>query len=238
LTVVRLGHVYGAGQWVSRAVLDFAAGGQGLPFDGALPSNAIHVSNVAAAMRSIITENQSGTMNLTDPGNSSWRQVFDWTTSAASLAPVGVQPPEDAERHRAFYRRQARTPLTLRAAKEATGWMKSLPMSFIAGVPSTKHLGVRLLCFVASSKFEKRVLAEFSRRLAASQQPHDVRPREYLFCDGAPGPSVRYGSEVRQQDVEALALWAKNLASARAILHWGDDEPALPRNEVTGAASA
>src|SRR5207244_6874113 len=55
--VLRMGHVYGAGQWLSRFVLAaLHEPDRRLPFAGRLPANAIHVENVAAAIIQLLTD--------------------------------------------------------------------------------------------------------------------------------------------------------------------------------------
>ena len=76
--IIRLGHVFGPHQWLSKSVLQLATnGGFQLPFDGNCPSNAIHVNELADALTSLVTAPiSSGTYNLAATPQQTWRQIF------------------------------------------------------------------------------------------------------------------------------------------------------------------
>src|ERR1051326_8290351 len=112
IVVLRMGHVYGAGQWVSRQVLETARDPRRrLPFDGQRASNAVHVHNVAAAIRTLIVDwARPGTYNLCDSPPATWRQVFDWNTNAVGMTPVPGMDPDESARWLAYYRRVTAMP--------------------------------------------------------------------------------------------------------------------------------
>jgi nucleoside-diphosphate-sugar epimerase len=87
---IRLGHVYGYGQWLSRYILESAKNGRlVLPKDGALFSNSIHVEDIASAITALIEDQpKSGIYNLTSDPQLTWRSLVDWHTEAVGLSRV------------------------------------------------------------------------------------------------------------------------------------------------------
>ena len=97
--ILRLGHVYGAGQWVSREIVEnIRREGFGLPFDGRTASNTIWVRHAARTVcRLLEGGTPSGIYDLTDTPNQSWRQLYDLHTAALGLPPVPSLPDDVAE---------------------------------------------------------------------------------------------------------------------------------------------
>ena len=77
--IVRMGHVYGPSQWVSRDVLERIGDPSfALPFGGEIPSNAVSIRTVIAAVRSMLKQEQpAGVRNLVDSPQTTWRAVYD-----------------------------------------------------------------------------------------------------------------------------------------------------------------
>lgn len=216
--ILRMGHVYGAEQWVSRYVLDRAGTSFRLPFDGALPSNAVHVANVASAVRTLVhDEGAEGTFNLFDPGQSTWRQVFDWNTRAFGVAAVPSLDREMSERLRSAYATKAGTARPIAIAREVAGWAKGLPLSLAAASPTLRDLALSTLSTLQSPRIEQRVLDVYGeasvRRIT---EPLPIK-ETWLLSEGAPGRTVDYPAEVSEADAAAVASWYRKVASPDAL---------------------
>jgi len=227
--VLRLGHVYGAGQWLSRFVLDAARDPRfRLPCDGRLPSNAVHVRNVGAALRGLILEwPQAGTYNLFDAPATTWRHVFDWNTNAVGVLPVAAMGDEESEWVAAHYRRQATRPLGARLASEVGSWVRTLPGSFISACPAAKTLGILTLAALRQEWLERRLLKRHKVRAAKVGAAAAVIPvlDSWLLSEGAPGPQLAYRGEIDVDDATAVAAWYRRYAEPDSILNW--DAPSL-----------
>jgi len=222
LLIVRLGHVYGAGQSLSSVVLCVLSEANAtLPFDGALPSNAVHIQNASEAIeQAVINPPEPGTYNLVDKPNSTWRNIFDWHTQALELSNMPAMRNADSERWKALYRKESATPLWLRAVRDVPPWFRSLPGSFVANSPRSKQFGISLLARYNLQSLERRALLAMSRRAGQDIAGGALDPNPALFCDGAPGPQLEYKSAVRQKDSELLANWHRRSTDPDSILHW------------------
>jgi nucleoside-diphosphate-sugar epimerase len=219
LFVLRLGHVYGPGQWVSRFVFDSLRDPSfGLPFDGALPSNAVHVRNVAAATLSLVRGPAArGTFNLFDTPRSTWRRVFDSHTSALGAPPARSLDNESSERSRTHHRRIAATPHPIQIARDTGRWARTLPISLLRASPSLWEVGLSVLGVLQSRSLEDRALQYFAAASVPAQRAQLVE-KPWLVCDGAPGPDVAYGSELTAADARALAAWHTAYSSPDALV--------------------
>lgn len=221
ITIVRLGHVYGAGQWLSRFALQAASGANWrLPFDGRSPSNAVHVRNIVSAIRTLILEGpDSGTFNLFDPDQSSWREVFDWNTDAIGSDPVAPLDEALSLERRAHHMRRIGTALPLRVVKEVGPWMRSLPSSYFAAAPSAKMAGAILIAKLKSERFERVVMKLWNSSFVEISEDWEERYPPYLFSDEAPGPMLSYPPERRTEDQDAVRQWWSKM-SPEAIQSW------------------
>lgn len=228
--VLRLGHVYGTGQWLSRFVLDAACDPRfQLPFGGRLPSNSVHVRNVSAAIRRLILDwSQPGTYNLFDAPATTWRQVFDWNTNAVGALCVPSMGEEESKRVAAYHRRQAAIPLGVRLASEITSWLRTLPGSFISACPTVKTLGILTLASLRLEGLERRVLKRYKRMSARADGRAAAMPAldSWLLSDGAPGAPLLYrGGEIEIDDATAVADWRARYAEPDALLNWDAPGP-------------
>jgi len=232
--VLRLGHVYGAGQWLSRFVLEAARDPQfRLPFDGRLPSGAVHVRNVGAAIRRLILDwPQPGTYNLFDAPVTTWRQVFDWNAQAVGVSRVPALSDEESERVAAYCRRQAATPLGVRLASEITSWIRTLPGSFIAACPAVKTLGIVTLATLRYEGLERRLLKRYKVMAARAGGGAAAVPAldSWLLSEGASGAQLSYRGEIDIHDATAVAAWHQRYAEPDSILNW--DAPSLGVSQV------
>ncbi len=231
VVVLRMGHVYGAEQWVSRFVFDqVERPGWRLPFDGRGASNAIHVKNVAAAVRTLVLGTGGGTFNLFDSPQSTWRQVFDWNTSAIGAAPVPGLDDAESERVRAHFSRIARAP-ALQLAREVAAWGKSLPLSLAASSQQVRNCVLSLMSTLQSPRLEARVYKRYiGGHLAARPAPLAVE-QPWALSREAPGPCVDYSPELTAEDARAVARWHDGYSSPDALAPF----PAQ-RRDVAGAA--
>ena len=227
--VLRLGHVYGAGQWLSRFVLDATREPRfRLPFDGRLPSNAIHVKNVSAAIRSLILDwPRPGTYNLFDAPASTWRHVFDWNTNAVSASRVPAMGDAESERLAAYHRGQAARSLATHVASEIAAWTRTLPGSFIAACPAVKTLGIVTLATLRQEWLERHILKRYKVMAARASAGTAAMPAldSWLLSEGAPGAQLPYRGEVDIEDAAAVAGWHTRYAEPDALLNW--DAPSL-----------
>lgn len=215
---VRLGHVYGVGQWVSRQVIELSGQPQWrLPFGGRYPSNAVHVRNVAAAVRSLIFEVRPGkTLNLVDSPASTWRDVFDWTTDAVGHTPVPAMDESESARWRHHHRREASRSVWRKAGEEAIRWARGLPAGFIMACPSVRGAGAALLDSLNLPGVASRAQMRVNRlRFGAVESVEP--PASHLFSDPVPGPVVPYEGERCAADESALARWYRDLTDPDSL---------------------
>ena len=234
--ILRLGHVYGAGQWVSRFVLEAASTAEWrLPFDGRLNSNAVHVRNAAEAVRAAILSGPvSGTFNLVDPGQSTWREIFDWTTDTVGAARVPGLDEENSDVLCSAHRKVAQTSLPIRALGEGLLWMRGLPASFFSEVPASKALGSILLARLKSDRFESIVLKKWNSSFAAVSDAETSYPG-YLCSAEAPGPVFRYSAARGDSDQRALRSWYEKMRGPDAILSWAGEHSSGRGSEQVAA---
>ncbi len=183
-TVIRLGHVYGDGVARSREIVELSRDPAfRLPFDGHLPSNAIHVDRVGAALVALLSESpRDGVFSLAEP--SSWRDVFDWHTGCLGLPPAAGMADDESVR--------LRRALTPSLAREAVAWVTGLPVKSLVRSPATFDLALQAL--VRTPDVITRRLSDFNRRAGARAQIARAEtagtreiPALYLSA-GMPGP--------------------------------------------------
>jgi nucleoside-diphosphate-sugar epimerase len=220
--VVRVGHVYGAGQWLSRAVLSMLSDDKrNLPFDGHLASNAVHVNNVAAGIEQLAWHwLKPGVYNLFDQPDSTWRAIFDWHSRTLGLDPITSSEEADSEHWRNYYRRRSTSPLVVRAVRDFHQWTRALPRSFLNECFWAKQFGISLLARFQLKTLERRALLAQSRASLPVEISDRITPEPYLFCDAAPGPRLHYDWAVSEDDARAMANWYRRYSSPDSILDW------------------
>jgi nucleoside-diphosphate-sugar epimerase len=241
--VLRLGHVYGERQWVSRYVFDFVAAGLRLPLDGQLPSNAIHVHNVAAAIRRLTFDAvEPGTYNLIDQPGSTWREVFDWNTVAAGLDRVLAMEPAEADELLERHRGLAATPLPSRAASEVRTWLRSLPHALLTASPSLKAAGAIALATLKLERLEKLVSMKYSVEFAQAAKQKVKTPEipklGKLLSDAMPGPNLSYPAARDDEDARRVAVWHRRYSSPDAVVAEAAALPAIAAHGERAAASS
>ena len=210
-TVVRLGHVYGAGIARSREIIEFARDPRfRLPFGGRLPSNAVHEDTVGASIVALMRAGaRDGVVGLAESGRT-WRDIFDWHTSGLGLPPV--EPMSDEE---SSARREAMRGASI--PREAAAWLRELPIKALVRSPATFDLALRVLVKTPDG-MTKRV-SDVNRRLGARAQVAQAAARDsapivppLYFSAGMPGPlcdvpppAAGLGSEM--QRARELQAW-------------------------------
>lgn len=185
-SVLRLGHVYGAGIARSREIIEFARDPRfRLPYGGRFPSDAIHMDRVASAVLALIGKDESSEVySLAEP-RSTWRDVFDWHTESLGFPPVAAMSDADSDKGRAAYARRS-------LLRDVSGWVRTLPIRQLVRTPSMLDLALRVLVR-APSTVTKRV-TDAHRRVAVRDQVavalglrSELLPPVY-YSAGMPGP--------------------------------------------------
>src|SRR2546428_734510 len=121
-SVLRLGHVYGAGITRSREIIEFARNPHfRLPYGGRFPSNAIHMDRAASAVLALVgTDRSNQVYNLAEE-RSTWLDVFDWHTRSLGLPPVAAMSDAASDEGRDAYARRS-------LLRDVSGWLRALPI--------------------------------------------------------------------------------------------------------------
>jgi nucleoside-diphosphate-sugar epimerase len=182
-TVLRLGHVYGAGIARSREIVDLARDPQfRLPFGGQLASNAIHQDALGAAVLALMTDGPRHPIYGAAESTHTWRDVFDWHTGCLGLPPVLPMTDADSAAQRSAWADRS-------VIHESFAWLRRLPIKSLLRSPATFDLALRVLTNTPDS-ITRRV-TDFNRRTGASAHiAHaDASPLPPVYLStGMPGP--------------------------------------------------
>ena len=217
LVVLRMGHVYGAQQWLSRYIFDeLKGGGWRLPFGGRTTSNAIHVKNVASAVRTLALGRQVGTFNLFDWPQSTWREVCDWNTSAIGAPRIPDLDEAASEVLREHFARISRAPAQ-QLVREIAAWGKSLPLALASSSQQVRFVVMTLMASLQSPTLEAHAVKRFFGGHAAGRARQGIVEAPWIFSQPAPGPCVDYTREVTADDSRAVAEWHEGYSSPDAL---------------------
>ncbi len=245
-TVLRLGHVYGAGIWRSREIIELTRDpGFRLPFDGRYPSNAIHVDRLALSILSLLgAPPERETLSFAEKDNT-WRDVFDWHARAAGLSPVRGMSDSDSESARAVWAKAS-------VRRDVMNWVRGLPVKRLVRSPALFDLALRILSKTPDgitrrvTDTNRRVGARGAVMGALGGQRQPILPL-YLsagmpgpFLDLAPIPASGPGSEaVRSRE---LREWVRGWSSPKLGHASSHANPASrvasERAEVAGGTAA
>jgi nucleoside-diphosphate-sugar epimerase len=227
--VLRLGHVYGPSLLWSRRILGLARDRRfKLPFDGGLSSNAVRIDRINEALAALLeSDSAAGVFNLTDEPNRSWREVFDWHTSACSLPAVAGLGEAESRELRAHYMGLKRTGLA-RASGEIAGALFGAAGQMAGASQLLKTAGRAVLGWVPARAEQmlrgKHLASIVARDLAAVTGPGLWEPSlAILFSDPAPGPGLPNAAQAAtgrpsDQDLrEKLARWYAQWSSPDAL---------------------
>lgn len=195
LLVLRLGHVYGPGQALSRDILQALHERRWpLPFGGRLHSNAIHIESLARALGRL-AEAPPGApvLNAVDAPQRSWGELYGLHAAAAALPEPLPMPEDESDGRRREFRRRSRAPLPLRLLRELGGWARGLPAASAVDLPAVRQTVESLLLALPAGVegFVDRRYALFSARrsLDDSRLPSPLPPPWY-YSDAVPGPGA------------------------------------------------
>ncbi|HJU72550.1 MAG TPA: NAD(P)-dependent oxidoreductase [Gemmatimonadaceae bacterium] len=218
-TVLRLGHVYGAGIGRSREIIELSRDpGFRLPFDGRNPSNAIHVDRLALSIIALLDAAPGrDTYSFAEKANT-WRDIFDWHARAIGIAPVPAMSDADSEKVHALWARASVT-------RDIGNWVRGLPIKRLVRSPALFDLALRILSKTPEG-VTKRV-TDMNRRIGARGTVasslgsyNKLIPALYVsagmpgpFLDLAPIPATGSGSESERS--AELRAWYLGWSSPR-----------------------
>jgi len=237
--IVRLGHVYGPSQWVSRDVLERVRDPSfALPFGGDNPSNAVSIEAVIAAVRYMLNGDQpSGIRNLVDSPQSTWRTLYDLHTDLLARPPVGSLSETESQALRDRHYAAARQPLRA-VARGIFSAFSSANLVALAQIEAFRHIvhGPLLLLpgFVGAAV--NRAYVRRKVRSALGQKIFPGTPPPGLMCAPAiPGPGFPTVDSRKATSAmsEELRAWLRGLWSYRwdpASLDLVSNEAAAPQS--------
>jgi len=215
-TMLRLGHVYGAGIGRSREIIELSRDpGFRLPYDGRFPSNAIHVDTLAESILALLGSDPQREAYSFAEKASTWRKMFDWHTQALGLAPVRGLSQEESDRMRDVYARAS-------VPREVASWMRGLPIKRLVRSPAMFDMALRILVRTPTAITTR--VTSINRRVGARGDVGSALggsrlalPPLYLsagmpgpFLDLAPAPASGPASEAerRRELQEWYHLWS------------------------------
>lgn len=220
VAIVRVGHVYGAHQPMSRFILhaleqpEFA-----LPDDGGLASNCVSRPRLVAALLSHLEGGRAGTYDLVDDPQSSWRRIFDLHSEAAGLRRARSLDAARSEKAR----RSALSGADDSWKSVLTDFSRSFNPAGLASLSRAPSIRARLdsLLAAAPAPIEAWLRSRHARAAVAGQLralPDDFAPLpEWLFHSPAPGvpmPGSPAGADFERELVE-LRAWSARLRDPR-----------------------
>jgi nucleoside-diphosphate-sugar epimerase len=189
--LIRLGHVYGNEQWLSRMIIGSISDNKfKLPFDGSMLSNALHVDEVAQGLIHLLLEDrESGVINLASHPQKTWRHIFDWHSEVCGLPAVKmIDHDRSAQYRNSFIAASRKRPLG-KGLVSFSGWLRSISPLALLDFPDVKVVG-SLMLDRFPGKIERRIKALSAIRMVKGQvsalkQESGANP---LFCcDAMPG---------------------------------------------------
>lgn len=218
---VRLGHVYGPSQWISRDVLErvrdpaFA-----LPFGGANPSNAVSIEAVVAAVRNLLRGNQpSGIGNLVDSPQSTWRTIYDLHTGLLARAPVGSLSDAESQALRDHCYAEAGHPVRIiaRSALSALGSANLVALAQLEAFRLFVHRPLLLLPGSVGAAVNRAYVRRKVRSALGQRASAPARLPGLMCAPAVPGPSFpTVGSlEATAAMSDELRTWLGGLWSNR-----------------------
>jgi len=190
--IVRLGHVYGPSQWVSRDVLERVRDPSfALPFGGDNPSNAVSIEAVVAAVRNMLGgDPPSGIRNLVDSPQSSWRTLFDLHTGLLARPPAASMPDSESRALRERYQAAATHPLrTIARSTLATlGSMNLVALAQLEAFRHSVHGPLLLLPGSVGAAVNRAYVRRKVRSALRQSMPSRAFPPGLMCAPAVPGP--------------------------------------------------
>lgn len=185
-TLLRLGHVYGAGIGRSREIVELARDPSfRLPFDGRFASNGIHVDRLSASIGALLAGDAARDTYSFAEKDSTWRNVFDWHTNCLGLPRVAAMAEADSERARAVWARAS-------IPREVAAWVRGLPVKRLVRAPAMFDLALRILVHTPTAITTR--VTSINRRVGARGEVAgtmngSTKPLAPLYLSaGMPGP--------------------------------------------------
>jgi len=222
-TIMRLGHVYGPGQSQSRDIIALLHNPAfRLPFDGARPSNAIHIDDATAVLTELVLNEIEGIYNLTAEPQQSWRELFDWHARVAELERAAPLDETESNTRRARLLRDAHRSKLTRAVADIRGWVRSLPYAQLSMLTAVRE-GLAHPLSALPRGVQARIKghsALMAVRAALSAMPASgIVTRPWHFSDEVPGPqlslpAVRTLKDWRERETHLRQWYAETLPMA------------------------
>lgn len=185
--ILRLGHVYGAETDRSREIIglinnqDFK-----LPFDGKIPSNAVHAERLASMTISLFDDGSlpAGIYNAAEE-QSTWRDVFNWHTQTLDLHPVKAMTQFQSEKKKAAI-------CSASFLGDIFNWLRSMPFLSLIKYPVVFDYISRIL-YLVPTKLTSHFAAIFKRldvkrQLGELNSTSQVNVSALYYSDAMPGP--------------------------------------------------
>ncbi len=234
--ILRLGHVYGPHQWLSRDVIDLAkSNGFNLPFDGDLPSNAIHVEELSSSLSWLAAADvASGVHNLAAVPQQTWRQVFDWHAKICGLPPVAALSDEDSRALRENYIKISQRSIITSCTAQTLDWLRSLPVQQLFGSGELRNLGSAVLgrmpLSVRNRVKSANALREVRRDIDALETS-TIEPAAWIYSDAMPGrylapPSATLTGESSRREAEILEWYRARSGPQWSLAASAEAQPA------------
>lgn len=212
LAVVRLGHVYGPGQGLSRQIFaDLEAGRALLPFDGKLPSNAVHIERLSDALPGLAGDDRIPVRNAVNAPQITWRELYDEHAHAGRLPPAGAMPDAGSRAMLETFRARMRRSIAGRFAADVASWLRRLPLKSLADAQGLRE-AMEGIMLSLPRQFEETVYVRY-QGFAARQRivsGGTVATPPWYLADAVPGPNLLVelssDDESRRRSAEAAAL--------------------------------
>lgn len=218
-TILRVGHVYGPELRWSEAIFDLIKTENfRLPFGGDIPSNGVWIANLIAGIQEVlIRQAPQGTVNLTDIPQMTWRDVFELHANACGSP--AVKPMSKLESKRRFMesKEKSQTGIGARLILETLTWLKHLPASYIASVPSFKAMAQVMIGNLNSEKLDAKLYATYSRHLFQGIEANSGPEISGVFLsEPVPGPCLSYQGRPPVECRAALKDWHDSISEPHA----------------------
>lgn len=219
--LVRLGHVYGPSQWVSADILERTGDPSfALPFGGNIPSNAVSIEAVIAAVRNMLNETQPpGIRNLVDSPQSTWRDLYDLHTGLLGRLPAGSMSETVSRELRDQYYAAARRPL-LTVARAGLAALGSIDLIALARLEAFRRIVNDPLLLIPTPLEQAANRAYVRRKVRGAirqQSSSQALPLTLLCAPPVPGPCFATVDtrEATTAMLDELRTWLRGLSSYR-----------------------
>jgi len=227
--ILRLGHVYGPQQWLSQEIVELVQDRTfELPFDGARPSNALHVDYLATVVAAFVSNQAaSGIYNVADTPRQTWRALFDWHSEALCLSRARGMAQASSKAWRDSLIGRSRRPTVVNAAVDVARWLRALPLSALSATETVRELTLevlmrapQLLADRTKSAYVTRIARQYIRELAG--QATVARP--WHGSDAMPGPYLEgnMASDEPEVRLRRLREWYGAVSDPGLTIHRKD----------------